>query len=143
MIVVMLRRDDARRGATARGGPLETARAAGRITRGMEEEFVLLDPSTGTTVLAAPDLIRMLGGEPGVQPELRDSRWRSRPECASAWTASTASWPGSGGSSQTPRRSWGAAWWRQERPPFPTATTSAKKAAAKRVSRSSGGPCSV
>ena len=31
---------------------------------------MLLDPSTGATVLAAPDLVRMLDGEPGVQQEL-------------------------------------------------------------------------
>jgi glutamate---cysteine ligase / carboxylate-amine ligase len=36
----------------------------------VEEEFVLLDPSTGAAVLAGPDLVRMLGGEPGVQQEL-------------------------------------------------------------------------
>ena len=47
-----------------------TACAAGGITLGVEEEFVLLDPSTGAAVLAGPDLARMLGGEPGVQPEL-------------------------------------------------------------------------
>jgi carboxylate-amine ligase len=47
-----------------------TACAAGGITLGVEEEFVLLDPSTGAAVLTGPDLARMLGGEPGVQPEL-------------------------------------------------------------------------
>ena len=31
---------------------------------------MLLDPSTGAAVLAAPDLVRMLGGEPGVRHEL-------------------------------------------------------------------------
>ena len=31
---------------------------------------MLLDPSTGAAVLAGPDLVRMLGGEPGVQQEL-------------------------------------------------------------------------
>ena len=41
--------------------------AAGAITLGVEEEFVLLDPSTGATVLAGLDLVRMLGGEPGVR----------------------------------------------------------------------------
>ena len=46
-----------------------TARAGG-ITLGVEEEFVLLDPSAGAAVLAGPDLARMLGGEPGVQQEL-------------------------------------------------------------------------
>ena len=40
------------------------------ITLGVEVTFVLLDPSTGATVLAAPDLVRMLGGEPGIQQEL-------------------------------------------------------------------------
>jgi carboxylate-amine ligase len=36
----------------------------------VEEEFLLLDPATGTTVLAAPELLRMLDGEPGVKHEL-------------------------------------------------------------------------
>ncbi len=31
---------------------------------------MLLDPSTGAAALSAPDLLRMLGGEPGVQQEL-------------------------------------------------------------------------
>ena len=31
---------------------------------------MLLDPATGAAVLAGPDLVRMLGGEPGVQQEL-------------------------------------------------------------------------
>jgi len=57
-------------GLTVRGEPPGTARAAGGITLGVEEEFVLLDPATGAAVLAGPDLARMLGGEPGVQPEL-------------------------------------------------------------------------
>ena len=39
----------------------------GGVTLGVEEEFVLLDPSTGATVLAGPDLVRMLDGDPGVQ----------------------------------------------------------------------------
>ena len=52
------------------GEPSATARATGGITLGVEEEFVLLDPSAGTAVLAGPDLARMLGGEPGVQQEL-------------------------------------------------------------------------
>jgi glutamate---cysteine ligase / carboxylate-amine ligase len=46
------------------------ARAAGGITLGVEEEFVLLDPPTGTAVLAGPDLLRMLDGEPGVRREV-------------------------------------------------------------------------
>ncbi len=58
------------RAATVPGGPPGTGRAAGALTLGVEEEFVLLDPSTGAVVLAAPDLVRMLGGEPGVRPEL-------------------------------------------------------------------------
>jgi len=44
--------------------------SGGAITLGVEEEFVLLDRATGDTVLAGPDLVRMLGGEPGVQQEL-------------------------------------------------------------------------
>ena len=51
-------------------GRAATVRAAGPVTLGVEEEFVLLDPATGATVLAGPELVRMLGGEPGVQPEL-------------------------------------------------------------------------
>jgi carboxylate-amine ligase len=35
----------------------------------VEEEFVLLDPSTGTVVLAGPDLVGVLG-EPEIRPEL-------------------------------------------------------------------------
>ena len=58
------------RAATVPGGRPGTVRAAGAITLGVEEEFVLLDPSTGATVLAGPDLVRMLGGEPGIQQEL-------------------------------------------------------------------------
>ena len=57
-------------GAKVPGDALGTARAAGGVTVGVEEEFVLLDPSTGAVALAAPDLLRMLGGEPGVQQEL-------------------------------------------------------------------------
>ena len=59
-----------RGGATVPGGRPGAVRAAGAITLGVEEEFVLLDPSTGATVLAGPDLVRMLGGEPGIQQEL-------------------------------------------------------------------------
>ena len=36
------------------GGLQGAVRAAGAITLGVEEEFVLLDPSTGATVLAGP-----------------------------------------------------------------------------------------
>ena len=53
------------RAATVPGGP-PRVRAADGITLGVEEEFVLLDPSTGATVLAGPELVRMLGGEPGI-----------------------------------------------------------------------------
>ena len=42
---------------TVPGGPPRTALAAGGITLGVEEEFVLLDPSTGTAVLAGPVLV--------------------------------------------------------------------------------------
>jgi carboxylate-amine ligase len=55
---------------TVLGEPPGTARAADGITLGVEEEFVLLDPSTGTAVPAGPDLVRVLDGEPGVQQEL-------------------------------------------------------------------------
>jgi glutamate---cysteine ligase / carboxylate-amine ligase len=58
------------RAATVAGGRRRAVRAAGPITLGVEEEFVLLDPCTGAAVLAAPDLVRMLDGEPGVRPEL-------------------------------------------------------------------------
>src|SRR5271165_6770879 len=66
------------RGATVPGGRPGAVRAAAAITLGMEdaitvgveEEFVLLDPSTGATVLAGPELVRLLGGEPGIQQEL-------------------------------------------------------------------------
>ena len=58
------------RDATVPGGPSGAVRAAGAITLGVEEEFLLLDPSTGATVLAGPELVRMLGGEPGIQQEL-------------------------------------------------------------------------
>ena len=51
-------------------GRWAAVRAAGAITLGVEEEFVLLDPATGAPVLAGPELVRMLGGEPGVQQEL-------------------------------------------------------------------------
>jgi glutamate---cysteine ligase / carboxylate-amine ligase len=55
---------------TVLGGLPGAARTAGGITLGVEEEFVLLDPSTGAAVLAGPDLARMLDGEPGVQREV-------------------------------------------------------------------------
>lgn len=60
MVVVMPRRGDAGRGAAAPGSPSGAVCAAGGITVGVEEEFVLLDPATGAAVLAAPDLVRML-----------------------------------------------------------------------------------
>jgi len=58
------------RAATVPVGPPGAVRAAGAITLGVEEEFVLLDPSTGAVVLAGPELVRMLGEEPGIQQEL-------------------------------------------------------------------------
>src|SRR5271157_5265 len=58
------------RAATVPGGRPGAVRAAAAITVGVEEEFVLLDPSTGATVLAGPELVRLLGGEPGIQQEL-------------------------------------------------------------------------
>lgn len=38
------------------GGPPGAASAAGGITLGVEEEFVLLDPCTGADALAGPDV---------------------------------------------------------------------------------------
>src|SRR6516165_12405502 len=55
---------------TVPGGPRRAARAAGGITLGVEEEFVLLDPSTGAAVLAGQVLARMLDGEAGIQREV-------------------------------------------------------------------------
>ena len=55
---------------TVLGGPPRAARATGGITLGLEEEFVLLDLSTGAAVLACLVLARMLDGEPGVQQEV-------------------------------------------------------------------------
>ncbi len=70
VVVVLPGSGGAGRAATAPGGPSGEVRAAGAISLGVEEEFVLLDPSTGATVLAGPELVRMLGGEPGIQQEL-------------------------------------------------------------------------
>jgi gamma-glutamyl:cysteine ligase YbdK (ATP-grasp superfamily) len=70
MAVVMPRPGGPRGGVKVHGGPSGTACAAGGVTLGVEEEFVFLDPATGAPVLAAPDLVAMLGGEPGVQQEL-------------------------------------------------------------------------
>ena len=70
VVVVMPESGGAGRGAKVRRGRPGAARAAGATTLGVEEEFVLLDPSTGATVSAGPDLVRMLDGEPGVQQEL-------------------------------------------------------------------------
>ncbi len=69
-VVVMPGSCGAGRAATVPGGAPGAVRAAAAITLGVEEEFVLLDPSTGATVLAGPDLVRMLDGEPGIQQEL-------------------------------------------------------------------------
>src|SRR5271165_7397485 len=70
VVVVRPGSGGAGRGVKVAGGRPGAVRAAGAITLGVEEEFVLLDPSTGATVLAAPDLVRMLDGEPGIQQEL-------------------------------------------------------------------------
>ncbi len=70
VVVVMPGSGGAGRGAKVPGGPSGAVRAAGATTLGVEEEFVLLDPSTGAAVLAGADLVRMLDGEPGVQQEL-------------------------------------------------------------------------
>ena len=69
-VVVMPGSGGARRAVTVPGGAPGAVRAAAAITLGVEEEFVLLDPSTGATVLAGPELVRMLDGEPGIQQEL-------------------------------------------------------------------------
>jgi carboxylate-amine ligase len=58
------------RGAKVPGGAPGAMRAADTVTLGVEEEFVLLDPATGAAVPAGPELVRMLGGEPGVRQEL-------------------------------------------------------------------------
>ena len=70
MAALMSRACNAGRVANGCGGSPGTARAAGAITLGVEEEFVLLDPSSGTAVPAGRSLVRMLDGEPGVQQEL-------------------------------------------------------------------------
>ncbi len=70
VVVVMPGSGGAGRAVKVPGGRRGAVRAADAITLGVEEEFVLLDPSTGAAVLAGPDLVRMLGGEPGVQQEL-------------------------------------------------------------------------
>ena len=69
-VVVMPGSGGAGRAVTVPGGAPGAVRAADAVTLGVEEEFVLLDPSTGATVLAGPELVRMLGGEPGIQQEL-------------------------------------------------------------------------
>ena len=66
----MPRAGKAGRVAQGAGGSPETAPAAGAITLGVEEEFVLLDPSSGAAVPVGPGVVRMLPGEPGVQQEL-------------------------------------------------------------------------
>ena len=54
VVVVRPGSGGAGRGAKVPGDPPGTVRAASAITLGVEEEFVLLDPSTGVTVLAGP-----------------------------------------------------------------------------------------
>ncbi len=58
------------RRASVLAGSSRAACVADGVTFGVEEEFLLLDPATGSAVLAAPDLLQMLDGEPGVQYEL-------------------------------------------------------------------------
>jgi glutamate---cysteine ligase / carboxylate-amine ligase len=70
VVVVVPGSGGAGRAATVPGSRPGAVRGAGAVTLGVEEEFILLDPATGATVLAAPDLLRMLGGEPGVRQEL-------------------------------------------------------------------------
>ena len=70
VVVVVPGSGGAGRVVTVPGGPPGTVRATAVVTLGVEEEFVLLDPSTGAAVLAGPELVRMLGGEPGVRQEL-------------------------------------------------------------------------
>jgi glutamate---cysteine ligase / carboxylate-amine ligase len=70
VVVVMPGSGRAGRAATVPGARRGAGAAAGPVTVGVEEEFVLLNPSTGAAVLAGPDLVRMLDGEPGVRPEL-------------------------------------------------------------------------
>jgi carboxylate-amine ligase len=68
--VVMRGSCDAEHAAKGISSASGTALAAGGITLGVEEEYILLDPATGAAVLAAPDLVAMLGREPEVQQEL-------------------------------------------------------------------------
>ena len=70
VVAVMPGSGGAGRAATVPGPRRGTGATAGPVTVGVEEKFVLLDPCTGAAVLAAPDLVRMLDGEPGVRPEL-------------------------------------------------------------------------
>jgi len=67
--VVMPGPGGAERAATV-PGRWAAVHAADPVTLGVEEEFVLLDPASGAVVLAGPELVRMLGGEPGVRQEL-------------------------------------------------------------------------
>ena len=124
MVVVMPRRGGAPRGMTVPGGASEAMRAAGGITLGVEEEFVLLDPSTGATVLAASDLVRMLDGEPGVQQELMRFQVEIATRVCTSLDGLGRELTGSGCSSLTRRRVWAAVWWPRgsrcsERPGWP------------------------
>jgi carboxylate-amine ligase len=68
--VLMPRPRTVGRGREVLGNGSEMAHATGGITLGVEEEFVLLDPSSGAAALAAPELMWMLDGEPRVRQEL-------------------------------------------------------------------------
>ena len=70
MAAVMPEADGTGRVGRVLGGLPGAARTASGITLGVEEEFVLLDPSSGAAVPVGRDLVRMLDGEPGVQQEL-------------------------------------------------------------------------
>ena len=64
-VVVMPGSGGAGRVATVPGGAPGAVRAAAAITLGVEEEFVLLDPSTGATVWPAPSWCGCSAGSRG------------------------------------------------------------------------------
>ena len=53
------------RAAAVPGGAPGAVRAAAAVTLGVEEEFVLLDPSTGAVVLAGPSWCGCSAGSRG------------------------------------------------------------------------------